>query len=102
VAGFIFMVAMAMLYRRLKRASTITEIVKPSATILTAGIALGGLSGMLMLLKLPVESITRISYTLFDVSLVIMTAACAFVILRESVLSFAKAARTEKASHAVS
>ncbi|MHB9029764.1 MAG: cytochrome c3 family protein [Candidatus Latescibacterota bacterium] len=102
VAVFIFMVTLIMLYRELRRAEKISELVKPSLIILTAGFALGGLSGMLMLLKLPIESITRLSYTLFDVSLVVMAASCAFVILSESIFLFAKAAYTEKTSHAVS
>ncbi len=84
VAVFIFIGAVAILYWQLWQKNGLAGLSRYSFMAVLGGLALGGVSGSLMLFKLPIESVTRLSYTLFDLSLAIIAASILYFIIKEA------------------
>jgi len=73
--------------------------VSGAAVALTVALALAAASGLLMLLQMSaLETLTRASYTVFDVSLVLVLAATVFVALRRAVRPQAALAHNQEES----
>ncbi|MFO8011801.1 MAG: hypothetical protein R6X20_00710 [Phycisphaerae bacterium] len=70
-----------------------------AAVYLTITLALAALSGLLMLLKIPaLDTLTRASYTVFDVSLALILAGTVFVALRRALRPKAALAHKQEES----
>ncbi|MBN1293952.1 MAG: hypothetical protein JXB48_19090 [Candidatus Latescibacteria bacterium] len=83
VAVFIFIMTAVILFINLERTKKLYRI-----DIITSvtGMILGGVSGTFMLFKIPFfETITRMSYTVFDISLVLMVITSLIFVLQESI-----------------
>ncbi len=85
VAVGVFFVTITMLITKAKHTKTEHYVSQPELFSGAAGVLLGGFGGMFMLLKPPfLEALTRLSYTLFDIALVLTVLSCLLFVLRES------------------
>ena len=67
-----------------------------AAVCLLVGLGLAAVSGLLMLLKIPaLDTLTRASYTVFDLALILVLLGTVFVALRRAVRPRAALAHEE-------
>lgn len=86
VAVFVFGITAVILIAKLISTKNIKELTQFEIIVGISGIILGGIAGVFMVVKVSVlENITRLSYTVFDVSLLIMLISSLIYLLRESV-----------------